>query len=191
MVTEGGKRKVEEWSAADAETVDLSNVGTAEGMRGGVDPFSALEVEVVQIKEAEEAKKRLRALQGYRDGQFKDDYASSRLLRSKFRAEKKSLREGEARDQEVKDRLGVSIPLVAPDKSDADLAKAAMSLRPTRKVGARPKRPSFGLTMCPWVVFRQDDCWRLMDGYPFSRYRYADHAIGVRFFRAASDQRAP
>mmetsp|Transcript_39843 Transcript_39843/g.158452 ORF Transcript_39843/g.158452 Transcript_39843/m.158452 type:complete len:343 (-) Transcript_39843:957-1985(-) len=143
VVYSGGKRKVEEWTAADAETIDLSNVGTAEGDRGGVDPFASLEKEVAQLKKAEEGKKRLNSLKRDRDSRFRDDYASSQRLRSIFRTEKKAIAEKKKEDDKLKKKLGVSIPLATPKASDAEKAKSVIASRINQPIRKRERSTIF------------------------------------------------
>eukprot|EP00190_Bangiopsis_sp_CCMP1999_P007699 CAMPEP_0198725476 /NCGR_PEP_ID=MMETSP1475-20131203/2781_1 /TAXON_ID= ORGANISM="Unidentified sp., Strain CCMP1999" /NCGR_SAMPLE_ID=MMETSP1475 /ASSEMBLY_ACC=CAM_ASM_001111 /LENGTH=239 /DNA_ID=CAMNT_0044487263 /DNA_START=1 /DNA_END=720 /DNA_ORIENTATION=+ len=132
VVVQGGRRKVEEWSAADAMTIDLTNVGTVEGAAGGADPFASLEKEVVQRKEAEEGKQRLKSLMTDRDERFKDDYASSQLLRKRFREEKKRIAERQAADDEFRRRHNLAIPVSTPSVQDIRDARAVIESRVKR-----------------------------------------------------------
>eukprot|EP00188_Purpureofilum_apyrenoidigerum_P004733 Plantae.Rhodophyta-Purpureofilum_apyrenoidigerum.ctg5574.p1 GENE.Plantae.Rhodophyta-Purpureofilum_apyrenoidigerum.ctg5574~~Plantae.Rhodophyta-Purpureofilum_apyrenoidigerum.ctg5574.p1 ORF type:complete len:322 (-),score=73.00 Plantae.Rhodophyta-Purpureofilum_apyrenoidigerum.ctg5574:1023-1988(-) len=132
VVVQGGRRKVEEWSAADAETVDLTNVGTAEGTGGGTDPFASLEKEIMQRKEAEEGKQRLKSLMVDRDERFKDDYASSQLLRKRFRDEKKRAAERKTADDTFRQRHNLALPLATPSMQDVHDARLAIESRVKR-----------------------------------------------------------
>lgn len=115
----------------------MTNVGTIEGVSGGLDPFASLEKEIVQKKEAEEGKKRLLSLIDNRESRFKDDYGASQLLRKRFRTEKKTIGEREVADKEVKKRLSLSLRLATPAQEDTDIARAAMQSRTVkRKVAA-------------------------------------------------------
>ena len=90
-------------------------------------------------------------LSGLKDVQtvWKDDYAANQAVRKRFREEKKELKLGETKDNELKARGALEISLLPEKPEDIDLAK---SIR--YKNEGRPHEVVLGLpsTSCSTLV---------------------------------------
>eukprot|EP00742_Colponemidia_sp_Colp-10_P003163 GILJ01003371.1.p1 GENE.GILJ01003371.1~~GILJ01003371.1.p1 ORF type:complete len:344 (+),score=62.63 GILJ01003371.1:40-1071(+) len=114
IITEGARRKVEEWAAEDSETIDLSKI-EEESAKRAVDAMYNLERDVEDKEKAATAKTRLTRLQDVQEA-WKDDYDVSRLLRKKFREEKKEIKKQEEIDKQPKNFV---VPLLPGTTRDA------------------------------------------------------------------------
>jgi len=117
VVTEGGQRKVEEWSAEDTGVVNLEGL-SEEQQKMAEDPFYKLEHEQKDQKKAEEAAPVLDQLIDLRDTR-KDDYKLSQSLRKSFRDKKKTDKD----EREKLEKKGIYIPLLAEDNEDKEKAE--------------------------------------------------------------------
>mmetsp|Transcript_42323 Transcript_42323/g.70593 ORF Transcript_42323/g.70593 Transcript_42323/m.70593 type:complete len:266 (+) Transcript_42323:295-1092(+) len=90
LVTKGAKKKVEDYDAKKAGTVELLSLEEREARRA--DAMASLEVTETDKKQAKEQRGRMELLRDLSD-RMKDDYAVSSLLRKRFRKRKKELKE--------------------------------------------------------------------------------------------------
>jgi coiled-coil domain-containing protein 130 len=87
------------------------------------DPMYKLEHDVEDKKKATLASSILEELQEQSLDHWKDDYASSQLVRKKFREEKKLRLLEEEKDASLIKRTGLAIPLVQEQQTDVHLAQ--------------------------------------------------------------------
>lgn len=87
------------------------------------DPMYKLEHDVEDKKKANLASSILEELKEESFDHWKDDYASSQLVRKKFREEKKLRLLNEEKDASLVKRTGLAIPLVEEQQTDVHLAR--------------------------------------------------------------------
>eukprot|EP00252_Welwitschia_mirabilis_P008930 TRINITY_DN2119_c0_g1_i1.p1 TRINITY_DN2119_c0_g1~~TRINITY_DN2119_c0_g1_i1.p1 ORF type:complete len:313 (+),score=71.22 TRINITY_DN2119_c0_g1_i1:230-1168(+) len=115
VIISGAERKIEEYSADDAETIALPS----EEERGKLaNPFYSLEHGGEDLQKAKEAEPYLIRLQRTSDQKHGDDYARNKALRAELRQQKKRVAEETAYAKEK----GLGIRLLPPSKEDAELA---------------------------------------------------------------------
>eukprot|EP00467_Chlorarachnion_reptans_P004399 CAMPEP_0114500902 /NCGR_PEP_ID=MMETSP0109-20121206/8213_1 /TAXON_ID=29199 /ORGANISM="Chlorarachnion reptans, Strain CCCM449" /LENGTH=511 /DNA_ID=CAMNT_0001678597 /DNA_START=63 /DNA_END=1594 /DNA_ORIENTATION=- len=119
LVTKGAKRKVEDYDAAKAGTVELLDLEEREARRA--DAMAHLEVAEDDKKRAKQNKGRMELLHDLAD-RMRDDYAVSSMLRKRFRKRKKELKKEESESR----RPGIAIkilPETEDDRKEAALAR--------------------------------------------------------------------
>eukprot|EP01122_Echinamoeba_exundans_P016695 TRINITY_DN8542_c0_g1_i1.p1 TRINITY_DN8542_c0_g1~~TRINITY_DN8542_c0_g1_i1.p1 ORF type:complete len:329 (-),score=74.13 TRINITY_DN8542_c0_g1_i1:875-1861(-) len=117
VITKGGKKKTETFDASDAHTMKLLEDETKE--RLDEDPFFRLEHLAEDKEKAVAQTPWIEELEDMAREKYLDDYANNRLLRQKFREEKKE----EKRQIAAGAKLGLDLPLLPA--SDQDTAEAA------------------------------------------------------------------
>ncbi|GAB5366571.1 hypothetical protein AAMO2058_001154500 [Amorphochlora amoebiformis] len=138
LVTKGGRKKVEEYNALDAGTVELLDPEEREKRRA--DAMQSLEVVEDDKKRAKAQKGRMELLRDLSDRR-KDDYRLSSMLRKKFRKRKRELvkEENEAR------RPGIAIkilPATVQDQKEALMVPFNKNRRSKNEEAARRVRSS-------------------------------------------------
>uniref|UniRef100_A0A8C7MF97 Probable splicing factor YJU2B n=1 Tax=Oncorhynchus kisutch TaxID=8019 RepID=A0A8C7MF97_ONCKI len=113
----GAQRKEERWDMADNEQI----LTTVEKEKLETDPMYKLDH---GGKDKEKLRKALPSLSELQDHQagWKDDFILNSKLRRKFRTEKKVMAEEEERDNAVRKRTNLSIPLLPEKEEDKKLA---------------------------------------------------------------------
>ncbi|KMT08458.1 hypothetical protein BVRB_6g141350 [Beta vulgaris subsp. vulgaris] len=115
VIVKGARRKIEEYDAEDAETLELP----ADEERGKlVDPFYRLEHQEEDLKKKKEADPVLVRLQRASDARHADDYAINKALRARLRSQKKRV----AEEESVSRKKGFGIRLLPGSAEDAAAA---------------------------------------------------------------------
>ena len=135
IVAEGGRRR--DYGGGDDGSSDGAGLVTQrttttllgpivseeESERRRADAFAALEGRVEDRTAAKAETSRVAALRAGRDRDWEDPYAANRRIRRTFRAERKVRRRDEAHAEDIKDRYGLGIDLVAENEVDLQRAK--------------------------------------------------------------------
>lgn len=119
-VTEGAKKKMEEWHAQDSGTFEF-DYRVSDTIS---DPIYKLEQDATQKLNVKDANQHITQLRDLSDRQWADPYTQSQRLRRTFRAEKKRLRESQQARQDVERAHGLSIDVL--DLSSSDVLGAKM-----------------------------------------------------------------
>eukprot|EP00878_Enallax_costatus_P017339 GHUV01018211.1.p1 GENE.GHUV01018211.1~~GHUV01018211.1.p1 ORF type:complete len:329 (+),score=119.30 GHUV01018211.1:768-1754(+) len=121
IVTDGARRKIEQYDAEDAQTIELpdANEQAAEAM----DPLASLEKKTVQAQRAAEGRRQLSVLAEESQQRNQDSYALNKQLRAAMRQSKKETAKLNAKRQ----ALGLPehiqlLPEAAADQQAAQLA---------------------------------------------------------------------
>lgn len=88
LVVDGGKKKAEDWTAEENETIDLKD--DTDKLKLLTDPLYKLEHGVLDSLSTATAQERLTTLEQYNEQTWSDPYTLSQKLRKKFRENKKS-----------------------------------------------------------------------------------------------------
>ena len=88
LVVDGGKKKAEDWTAEENETIDLKD--DTEKLKLLTDPLYKLEHGVLDSLSTATAQERLTTIEQYNEQTWSDPYTLSQKLRKKFRENKKS-----------------------------------------------------------------------------------------------------
>jgi len=116
VITSGAQKKVEEYEAEDAETMEFA----PEEEKGKLaDPFYRLEHQEVDLQKKKAAEPLLVRLQRVSDARHADDYSLNKALRAQIRGHRKRVAEEEAASR----KLGLGIRLLP--KSQEDVAAAS------------------------------------------------------------------
>eukprot|EP00270_Netrium_digitus_P004218 TRINITY_DN15162_c0_g2_i5.p1 TRINITY_DN15162_c0_g2~~TRINITY_DN15162_c0_g2_i5.p1 ORF type:complete len:308 (-),score=109.57 TRINITY_DN15162_c0_g2_i5:155-1078(-) len=134
VIVSGAERKVEEFSAEDAETMSLP---TAEEKEQLEDSFFRVEHVAGDRRKAAEAAPLIARLKRESDAKHSDSWRLNRALRDKLRAQKKRVEEEKTEAR----RLGLSIRLLPPSPEDA-AAAATAAFRSKFDANRREKRAS-------------------------------------------------
>ncbi|GAO46943.1 DUF572-domain-containing protein [Saitoella complicata NRRL Y-17804] len=118
----GGKKKAEEWDAAEAGVIKIKDAAEAERLAS--DPFARIEKESEDVRKGKEAAPRIADLANESERQWADPYTQSRRMRNVFRTDKKVLRAKAAEAEEIQKRNSLSIKLL--DESPMDARRAAL-----------------------------------------------------------------
>jgi coiled-coil domain-containing protein 130 len=118
IIAAGARKKVEEYDPKDIGLIDLPDDEEKERLR--TDVFYRLEHQQEDEKKVEESVISLEKIQDYNNQVWSDPYTANQILRQRFRAEKKVNQESE----QVRNRLNLSIPILAPSSEDSEAAKA-------------------------------------------------------------------
>ncbi|MCJ8747532.1 hypothetical protein PDJAM_G00154630 [Pangasius djambal] len=119
VIVSGARRKEERWNMAENEQILTTERTEKEKLE--TDAMYKLDHGGKDKEKLRAAIPSLSELQEHQAG-WKDDFELNRALRRKFRDEKKAIREEEEKDDAVKKRLGLSIPLVPEKDEDKKLA---------------------------------------------------------------------
>ncbi|KAL2904974.1 hypothetical protein RDABS01_003684 [Bienertia sinuspersici] len=115
VIIKGARRKIEEYDAEDAETLELPADDDKSKL---VDPFYRLEHQGEDLKKKEEADPVLIRLQRSSDARHADDYAINKVLRSRLRSQKKRVNE----EERVARKRGLNVRLLPESQEDAATA---------------------------------------------------------------------
>ena len=85
-------------------------------------PLYRLEHEVADVKKAESSAASLQKLMALSDSHWKNDYANVKLLKQKFRVEKKEAQKRSQETDRLKKRSGLLLPILDPSEEDAAAA---------------------------------------------------------------------
>ncbi|KAF9196762.1 hypothetical protein BGZ50_007007 [Haplosporangium sp. Z 11] len=116
VVTAGARKKVESFSAADSETLEIDTPEEFE--RRATDDFAKLEHMSRDALKAKSGATVLTRLQRLNDRQWSDPYTLSQKLRKDFRAEKKSRKKEEDECKRVADRVGFAFGILPESEED-------------------------------------------------------------------------
>eukprot|EP00877_Chromochloris_zofingiensis_P001314 jgi/Chrzof1/11183/Cz05g27070.t1 len=121
VVTEGGRQKIEAFTAEDAETIELPDDNERAAL--SADPLARLERSTLQAQAAASGRAQLLSLAEESELKHKDDYKLNKALRAKLRAAKKE----DAKLDERRKSLGLPehVKLLPAAESDAAQAKLA------------------------------------------------------------------
>ena len=127
-VAEGGrKRDYGDDGSGGAGPVTTTILGPIvseeESERRRADAFAALEGRVEDRTAAKAETSRVTTLRAGRDRDWEDPYAANRRIRRAFREERKVRKRDEAHAEEIQDRYGLGIGLVAENEIDVQRAK--------------------------------------------------------------------
>lgn len=123
QVTDGAKKKNEEYSAEDAE-IGGTRLTEEESEKLVNNPFFRLEHEARDMRRAQEQLPRLQSIQKAKDSAYKDDWKASKQARTLFREHKKKEDEEIKVQEAFKNRSGgLEIKLVPEDPEDRLKAK--------------------------------------------------------------------
>lgn len=135
LIMEGARKKVEEYTAADAEVMELADDEEKAKLN---DPFYKLEAgEAAKVK-AVQTKGQLIELKDACDEKHKDNYSLNKALRAQLRASKKEDAKLDARRQS----LGLPETVKLLPETEEDLQQARLSLFATNdsRFGATQRR---------------------------------------------------
>lgn len=121
VVVEGARRKVEERTAEELEMRAPLNAEEAALMR--TNPFFQLEHQIRDRRVAKGMVPKLGAIQTANDRAWKDNWEASRLLRRRFREEKRTRDEEKRRSEELKSKLAVDLKLMPERPEDVMMAR--------------------------------------------------------------------
>ncbi|KAL4648557.1 coiled-coil domain-containing protein 130 [Arapaima gigas] len=119
VIVSGAQRKEERWDMADNEQILTTEHSEKEKLE--TDPMYKLDHGGKDKDKLRAAIPTLSELQE-RQERWKDDFLLNSTLRRKFRDEKKAIAAKEQKDDEVRNRTGLSIPLVEEKEEDKRLA---------------------------------------------------------------------
>ena len=127
-VAEGGKRRDygDDGSGGGGPvttTILGPIVSEEESERRRADAFAALEGRVEDRTAAKAETSRVAAIRAGRDRDWEDPYAANRRIRRTFRAERRVRKKDEAHAEDIKDRYGLGIDLLAENEKDVRQAK--------------------------------------------------------------------
>ena len=123
QVTEGAKKKNEEYSAEEAE-IGGTRLTEEESEKLESNPFFRLEHEARDMRRAKEQLPRLQSIQNAKDSAYKDDWTASKQARKLFREQKKKEEEEVQVEKAFKNRSGgLEIKLAPDDPEDRLKAK--------------------------------------------------------------------
>ena len=115
-VVSGATKKTETWDPAENGTIVLKSEKEVEKL--ATNAFFKLESEVKDIQKAEEAKPRIANLQEMSYKQWDDPFTVSRMVRKKFRDEKKERITLEKEGQAIADKSSISLVKVLPETDE-------------------------------------------------------------------------
>ncbi|KAF9976590.1 hypothetical protein BGZ73_008261 [Actinomortierella ambigua] len=121
VVTEGARKKQEDFDAADAETISLDTQEELERRAG--DDFARLEHEKQDELKARGKATLLTQLQRLNDRQWADPYKLSQQLRKGFREQKKARLREEAVCQQLADRAALPFKVLPENEQDRAASK--------------------------------------------------------------------
>ncbi|KPP67705.1 coiled-coil domain-containing protein 130-like, partial [Scleropages formosus] len=136
VIVSGASRKEERWDMADNEQILTTESSEKEKLE--TDPMYKLDHGGKDKEKLHAALPTLSELQG-RQERWKDDFLLNCTLRRKFRDEKKAIAVKEQKDDEVRKRTGLSIPLVPEKEEDKRLA-SLLTFQTTYEERQRSKR---------------------------------------------------
>lgn len=116
-IISGARQKVETWTAADAETMELPDSADKPNL---ADPLVRLEHNVNDRREGTRLRHRLVELYADSDVKYGDDYSSNKRLRNAMRDRRKVAHATHARHRAL--GLPSSVPLVPESQDDAQCA---------------------------------------------------------------------
>lgn len=119
VIVSGASRKEERWNMAENEQILTTEHSEKEKLE--TDAMYKLDHGGKDKEKLRAAIPSLSDLQEHQAG-WKDDFQLNSFLRRKFREEKKAISEEEEKDNAVRKRLGLSIPLVPEKEEDKKLA---------------------------------------------------------------------
>lgn len=88
LVTEGARRKVEQYDADDAQTIELPDANERAAI--AADPLASLERKTVQAEQAAQGRQQLQVLAVQSNERNLDSYNLNKQLRAAMRASKKA-----------------------------------------------------------------------------------------------------
>lgn len=115
VIIKGARRKIEEYDAEDAETLELP---ANEERSKLVDPFYRLEHQEEDLQKKKEADPVLVRLQRVSDSRHADDYALNKALRARLRSQKKRV----AEEENTSRKRGLAIRLLPASTEDTAAA---------------------------------------------------------------------
>lgn len=121
VVVEGARRKVEERTAEELELRAPLNAEEAALMR--TNPFYQLEHQIKDQRVAKGMVPKLGAIHTANERAWKDNWESSRLLRRRFREEKRIARQAERRCDVLRSKLAVDLKLMPERPEDVMMAR--------------------------------------------------------------------
>ncbi|RXN35013.1 coiled-coil domain-containing protein 130 [Labeo rohita] len=119
VIVSGAQRKEERWDMAENEQILTTEHSEKEKLE--TDPMYKLDHGGKDKEKLRAAIPSLNELQEHQSG-WKDDFQLNSALRRKFRTEKKVIAEEEEKDNAVRMRTGLSIPLLPEKEEDKKLA---------------------------------------------------------------------
>ncbi|XP_059848245.1 probable splicing factor YJU2B isoform X1 [Hypanus sabinus] len=119
VIVSGARRKEERWDMKDNEQILTTE--HEEKKKLETDPMYKLEHGVDDQEKLKIAIPTLSNIQEMQNA-WKDDFAINSMLRKKFRDEKKILKEGEEKDEALRNKACLSIPLLEESEEDKHLA---------------------------------------------------------------------
>ncbi|KAF9362767.1 hypothetical protein BGX34_005543 [Mortierella sp. NVP85] len=122
VVTAGARKKVEDFEAADNETLEIDTPEEFE--RRANDQFAKLEHLQQDALKAKSGATVLTRLQRLNDRQWSDPYTLSQKLRKEFRTAKKTRLKEEAECKSIADRVGFAFNVLPESQEDREGSKA-------------------------------------------------------------------
>ncbi|KAK3805602.1 MAG: CWC16 protein, partial [Benniella sp.] len=122
VVTAGARKKVEDFEAADNETLEIDTPEEFE--RRANDQFAKLEHLQQDALKAKSGATVLTRLQRLNERQWSDPYTLSQKLRKEFRTAKKARLKEEAECKSIADRVGFAFNVLPESQEDREGSKA-------------------------------------------------------------------
>ncbi|KAJ3317990.1 hypothetical protein HDV06_001022 [Boothiomyces sp. JEL0866] len=121
VITEGARLRVEAYDPESIGVIVLQDDATKKRLED--DAFFKLENGYLDKKKAESAALNIEQIQEYNDKMWKDPYLASQIVRKKFRGEKKANQAQQDNNNELKDKLNLSIEVLPESEQDLQNAK--------------------------------------------------------------------
>ncbi|XP_067829041.1 probable splicing factor YJU2B [Heptranchias perlo] len=151
VIVSGARRKEERWDMKDNEQILTTE--HEEKQKLETDPMYKLEHGVGDQEKLKAAIPTLSNIQEMQSA-WKDDFAINSMLRKKFRDEKKVLKEAEEKDEALRNKACLSIPLVQESEDDKHLA-SLLKLRAMDSYEDKQRMKRKEITSRPWFASSQ------------------------------------
>ncbi|XP_038640486.1 coiled-coil domain-containing protein 130 homolog [Scyliorhinus canicula] len=151
VIVSGARRKEERWDMKDNDQILTTE--HEEKKKLETDPMYKLEHGVGDQEKLKIAVPTLSNIQEMQSA-WKDDFAINSMLRKKFRDEKKVLKELEEKDEALRNKACLSIPLVQESEDDKHLA-SLLKLRTMDSYEDKQRMKRKEITSRPWFTSPQ------------------------------------
>ncbi|KAL5235083.1 hypothetical protein ACI65C_002493 [Semiaphis heraclei] len=146
VIVSGARRQENRWDPFENEQIVPEDKDTSKRLFD--DAMFKLEHGTEDIDKAKKAAPILVKLHDAQDAKWNDDFAANSLLRQQLRTKKQKLAVKEKHDNELKERLSLSIPLVDEVEEDIKIAKL-LSYQTSDSTKTRRKKFIQGLRKTP------------------------------------------
>ncbi|XP_050548843.1 coiled-coil domain-containing protein 130 homolog [Daktulosphaira vitifoliae] len=142
VIVSGARRQENRWDPTENEQIVPEDKDTSKRLFD--DAMFKLEHGTEDLDKAKKAAPVLVKLHDKQDSKWNDDFAANSLLRQQFRTKKQKIAAKEKLDNNLKERLSLSIPLVDESDEDAKIAKL-LSFQTSESTASKQKQFIKGL----------------------------------------------